>query len=350
VLLELQQVLRGPGSGSGKVIAGFGNHDTDVSAYSACGIDKAMIFIIDKSSRITLPLVGMPGGGSAPHFSGYLGLARHVNVIFPRVRSATFPASRAPLPPPAGAQKGGGGGGGGHRERDDRYVHTLIDFPCADRHVSIIIFYTTQVQTHMYAYSRRQSSDSTKSLDSDKRWMSGADVDGSMAWIPEDYTPGHQRHVVQQQQEQRNRKEQQQKPAARKLSEQDRPSQQQQMYAYSIRHDEQPPAARSMSATLGAGAGAGAGEWDMEAGAGRVQGGWGSNAGRWMESLSINCAAPRVASQGVGGAARGLLKQVPGETAPLPPPPKPPPRKSLSIQRHEDACAQDSEGPLLYSL
>jgi phosphatidate phosphatase PAH1 len=129
VLLELQQVLRGHGSGSGKVIAGFGNHDTDVSAYSACGIDKAMIFIIDKSSRITLPLVGMPGGGSPPHFSGYLGLARHVNVIFPRVRSSTFPTSQAPLPPPAGAQKGGGGGGGGgQRERDVRCVPvTLID-------------------------------------------------------------------------------------------------------------------------------------------------------------------------------------------------------------------------------
>ena len=44
--MQLQDCLSGPGGG--RCVGGFGNHESDVSAYSASGMDHDRIFLIDK--------------------------------------------------------------------------------------------------------------------------------------------------------------------------------------------------------------------------------------------------------------------------------------------------------------
>ena len=57
-------------------VAGFGNHETDVIAYSAAGIPRSHIFVLDKASNLRV----LESGGEV---QSYTGLLQHLPSLFP---------------------------------------------------------------------------------------------------------------------------------------------------------------------------------------------------------------------------------------------------------------------------
>jgi len=65
-------------------VAGFGNHETDVLAYSTAGIPPSHIFVLDKASNLRIQ-------GSGVELQSYTGLLQHLPVLFPPLRNSTRP-------------------------------------------------------------------------------------------------------------------------------------------------------------------------------------------------------------------------------------------------------------------
>ena len=61
--------------------AGFGNHETDVMAYTAAGIPPSHIFVLDKASNLKIL-------GCGTELQSYTGLLQHLPVLFPPLRPA----------------------------------------------------------------------------------------------------------------------------------------------------------------------------------------------------------------------------------------------------------------------
>jgi hypothetical protein len=61
--------------------AGFGNHETDVMAYTAAAIPPTHIFVLDKASNLRIHACGT-------EVQSYTGLLQHLPVLFPPLRPA----------------------------------------------------------------------------------------------------------------------------------------------------------------------------------------------------------------------------------------------------------------------
>ena len=69
--------------------AGFGNHETDVMAYTAAAIPPTHIFVLDKASNLRIHACGT-------EVQSYTGLLHHLPVLFPPLRPADGPYFGSP--------------------------------------------------------------------------------------------------------------------------------------------------------------------------------------------------------------------------------------------------------------